>query len=127
MDSELRKPEFWATHYFLLIGDEERESSELVQLIFGIEAEKLYKYYERLAQPAANARVLSIGLDTGYGVGVEYLNCGEDGNEIRFYITHASWERPEFLGHDSPHFALPAFRWEEVKKVHACVKDKAEA
>src|SRR5712672_633658 len=127
MDTELAKPEFWVTHYYLLLGDEERDSSDLVQPIFGIEAGKLYKYYERLVQPAAKARVLSVSLDGGYGVGVEYVDCGEDGNAVRFYISHASWARPELVGHDSPHFALPAFRWEEVKKVHAGVKDKSEA
>jgi hypothetical protein len=126
VDAELQKPEFWATHYFLLIGDEENESSDLVQPIFGIEANKLYKYYESFVKPPESARMLSVGLDGGFGVGVAYVDCGESGNEMRFYITHSA-PYHELLGHDSPHFALPAFRWEEVKKIHASVKDKTIA
>jgi hypothetical protein len=121
MDRELERSEFWAAHYYLLMADA-GESSELVEPIFGLPNRVVEEYYSELVQPDTKAHPLWLPLLDGYSAGVEYVNCGDDGHEVRFAISHPSWEDREPLGFDSPHFALPAFRWQELTLLHRALE-----
>src|SRR6185295_3540078 len=111
MNGALNDSRFWAAHYYLLLADDEHDSAELIQPLFGISAEKLYEYYfNELVKPDGQATPIWLPLGNGYQVGVEYAECGEDGHEVRYFLGHSDGSAPELLGFDSPHFALPAFR-----------------
>jgi len=115
MNGALNDSRFWAAHYYLLLADDEHDSAELIQPLFGISAEKLYEYYfNELVKPDGQATPIWLPLGNGYQVGVEYADCGEDGHEVRYFLGHSDGSAPELLGFDSPHFALPAFRWQEL-------------
>src|SRR5262245_35727818 len=127
MDPELAKREFWAAHYYLLLAAEERESSDLVEPLFGLPNSALEAYYfGQLVRPESDAHPLWLPLRDGYSAGVEYADCGDDGHEVRFFLSHESWDEPELLGFDSPHFALPAFRWDELVLLHAALATQVD-
>lgn len=122
---ELRKPEFWATHYHELFGDEDHDSGEVVESVFGIPDQQLASYYFSLIRPEAEAVHLSVELFGGYGADVEYVDCGDDGTEVRYFLSRNEWDRRELLGYESPHFALPAFRWTEIDSLGRILERKS--
>jgi len=127
-DAELETPELWVAHYYLLLADDENESSDLVEPLFGISEDRIEEYYlGHLVQPEATARTLWLPLLDGFSAGVQYADCGDDGHEVRYFLHHAPWSEPELLGFDSAHFALPAFRWDEVTLVHAALREQGTA
>jgi hypothetical protein len=127
---ELERREFWATHYYLLLAEEEHDSEELVEPIFGVSSEAVETYYlKELVRPAAKGSPHWLDLLAGARVGVEYAGDGDGGTEVRFLVNRDSWEGSELLGYDSGHFALPAFRWPELEAIHraVAVSDPAKA
>jgi hypothetical protein len=120
MSSYLLLPEFWASHYYLLIEDEEYESNELIQPFFGISCEAVEHFYsETLVYSDGDpfAEPVRLPLIHGFSLEVENADCGDRGHEERYFINHSSWEKPELLGYQSPHSALPAFRWSEIELI----------
>lgn len=126
IDPELTKAQFWATHYWLLMENDEVEASDLVEPLFGLRPDLVSKYYEQLVRPAEAAKVMSVSLEAEFGVGVDYARSRDAGDLVRFYITHPTYRQPELLGYYSPHFALPAFRWNELKHIHSSASDTVE-
>lgn len=124
-ESELCKPEFWATHYHELVGDEDRDSGEVIQAIFRFAEQELEDYYFTLLRPETEARYLSLAVMEGFSLGVQYVDCGEDGTEVRYSIKHADWNNWELLGYDSPHFALPVFRWAEISRIAQVIEGRS--
>ena len=123
MHPTLQRPEFWAAHYYLLIADDEHDSQELVEPIFGFTDTQITDYYlNELVQPDEIASPLWLPLGRDFSVGVVYADCGDDGNEVRYLLDHPSWSEPELIGFDSPHFALPALRWEEIVLLHSAMR-----
>src|SRR5262249_25072524 len=115
MDPRLKDPRFWAAHYYLLLEDEEQASRELVEPLLGISAKAVEDYYfGELVKPEDVAQTVWLPLKSDFRVGVEYVDCEDDGHEVRYRLDHAAWSEPELLGFDSAHFALPAFRWQEL-------------
>lgn len=45
MDRELERPEFWAAHYYLLVADDDHDSPELIEPLFGLTAKSVEDYY----------------------------------------------------------------------------------
>jgi len=119
MNDTFKDPRFWAAHYYLLIGDDDHDSGELVESLFGLRDEALQAYYfGDLVKPDDQSTPLWLPLAHGYQAGVQYADCGDDGHEVRYLLGHATWPEPELVGFDSPHFALPAFRWQELVQMH---------
>ncbi len=125
-DTELHRTEFWATHYEIVAGGEHRGSQEVIQAAYGIAAERLENYYFSLIQPEEEAYLITVQLVAGFDVGVQYVDCSDDGTEVRYSLGHADWTEREPLGYQSPHFALPAFRWDEVDLIARAVKRRSE-
>ena len=45
-------------------------------------------------------------------MGIEF-----DSDEHRYVLSNDSWKSTVALGYHSGHFALPAFRWQEIKSI----------
>src|SRR5438045_9662492 len=99
---ELRKPEFWATHFYNLVGTEERDSGEVVEAAFGIPRQTTDAHYLSLLRPEEEAILISVPIAAAYDVGVEYVDCGESGTEVRYSLGHLEWKEREPLGYESP-------------------------
>ncbi len=78
-------------------------------------------------KPDGRGEAITIDLPHGYSAEVEYVHRGDAGNEVRFGVGHASWNGPERLGYDGAHFALPAFRWQELTLLDAAITRHAGA
>lgn len=115
--TELRRPEFWAIHYYNVVGTEERGSGEMIKAVFRLSGDQLNDYYSLLYKPEEQAHLISVPIVAGYDVGMQRVDCGENGEEVRYSIGHKDWSEREPLGYESPHFALPAFRWAEVELI----------
>lgn len=112
------RPEFWAAHYEPVIGTDEEEGSDFLKALFGVEPDVAFDFYSNeLIAPDGTAARLAMPVTKDASVAVEFADCGDDGNELRYSITMDSWDDWELVGYDSPHFALPAFRWEEVEAI----------
>lgn len=115
MDPRLSRPEFWAAHFYQLLGTDERDAEEFLEPFFGVSYAEMHEFYAtELEHPDGTDDLLALEVHDRASVAVEYADCGEDGTELRFHITTGAWTEWELVGYDSPHFALPAFRWEEV-------------
>ncbi len=113
----LADPRFWAMHYYMLIGTEEVDTGEFIEPFFGVSNEEVNKYFLREFNPRNLGEPWSyveVTVSNGFAVRVEYTaeNC-----ETRFLINHPDWQEAVCLGHESGHFALPAFRWSEVAAI----------
>lgn len=127
LDAEFAKREFWATHYCLLMTDFEQNDDALLERFFGIAPEPLWAYDRALTRPPGATRPLVVALRNGFGLEVEYTDCGEDGTEVRYYVTGKHPAFRELIGYQSPSWALPALRWDEVKKIHGSLSDPGAA
>lgn len=123
MDSALKNPAFWANHYYLLMADFEECDSVLLNRFFGLTEQVLEAFYRSVVDKGP----LGMALGAGLGLALEYADCGEDGTEARFHITGEQPPFDEVLGYESPSFALPAFRWEEIRQICASQADPARA
>jgi hypothetical protein len=109
----LGDPIFWALHYYLIAGDEEKDGSELCGKLFGISSEKVNDYYverfssDRRPQPWP---YFSIPIADNRAIEVEYAEATE--YQTRYKISDASGVIT--VGYDSGHFSLPSFQWSEV-------------
>jgi hypothetical protein len=121
----LRRPEFWATHYYNIVGNEHHESGELINVVFGLTNERLDEYYFSLVRPEERALLITVAVLRYYDVGVQYVDCHEHGTQVRYSLGHEQWPQRELLGYDSPHFALPAFRWAEVDLIARAVEQSS--
>lgn len=109
------RPEFWATHYDLVIGTEDRDAESFLEPFFGVDPDAVFEFSENeLVKPDGTFELLPVEVSDEASVAVEFVDCGDDGNELRYYITLSAWDDWELVGYDSPHFALPAFRWPEL-------------
>jgi hypothetical protein len=122
-NAALTDPRFWAMHYYLLIGTDEVDSSELVEPIFGVSNQAVNEYFLDDFDGTGSREIrqyVEVPIHNGFSVQVEY--AGEPDSEIRLYLNHNNWPHPECVGFDSGHFALPAFRWCEVKSLYDAAK-----
>ena len=130
----LRRPEFWASHYFLILCDEEHDSLEMVEQIFGVPPDAVDRFYSQyLVHPADDDQPpqISLPLFDGFELQVDSVNCDDEYHELRYFLHRHSWEQPELLGYASGHFALPAFRWTEIdslsRALHRVLADEVVA
>jgi hypothetical protein len=120
MNSIMTTPYFWAAHHHLILRDDDHETAELTEQVFGLSSDDVSDYYSsQLVQLDEVSSPLGLSVGHGYSLGVEVADCGEDGHEQRYYLGHDSWDEWQLLGYDSGHFALPAFRWSEVRAIGA--------
>jgi hypothetical protein len=117
----LADPRFWATHYYLLVGNDEIAPAEIIESIFGVTNDAANEFYskefEKVPGVSGDWPRLRIAIGGDYCVDVEY--AGEPDYETRFYINCERWPQAVCLGYQSGHFALPALRWHEVSQI-AC-------
>lgn len=123
----LRRPEFWAVHYYGLLWDDEHDWSEMVERIFGVTADAANRFYaDHLVHPDDDhqpPRIL-LPLFDGFAVRVDFVDGGEgDGHEVRYALDRETWQEPELLGYDSGHHALPAFRWVEIDALSRALRE----
>ncbi len=113
----LTDPRFWAMHYYMLLGSEDADSSELVEPFFGVSEKSVNDYFLSEFNDGGDSGFgyLEAHVHDGYAVQVEY--AGPPDCETRFYANHAKWPNPVCLGYDSGHFALPAFRFSEANAI----------
>jgi hypothetical protein len=108
--------EFWANHYYMLAGDEDRDNEEAIEDYFGVSVDRYAAYYRESMVVAAGEHpnpAVVVDLVNAVRIAVEYADAGEDGHEVRYYLSRPS-EPLDFVGHDGANFVLPAFRWSEV-------------
>lgn len=122
----LDSPLFWAMWYYLHVGTDDVDSSELMQPFFGVSNEAVNSFYLKTiskSEPDAPWVRIRIPVANGFSVAVEF--AGEPYCEDRYILSHDSWESSVLLGYYSGHFALPALRWHEVRWIDWCVRKKA--
>jgi hypothetical protein len=114
LDDWLRDPLFWAVWYLERIGTEEEDSSEFLEPFFGVPKEEVYSYYGREISPGGEHPPIHIELPflEGFALGIDFV--GEPDYEDRYVLRDPELPEPVLLGYHSGHFALPAFRWQEV-------------
>ena len=120
MDPRLTSPAFWAAHFYLLLGTRERNARDFLKPFFGVSFAEMHEFYEsQVERPDGTGDLISLDAGDTAAVALEYADCGDDGSEQRFFITTDAWDDWELLGYNSAHFALPAFRWEEIEGIGA--------
>jgi hypothetical protein len=113
-------PLFWAAHHHEILADDDHDTRELIEPIFGLEADDVTDFYmNEHVQPEGDSTPLFLPIADGHSIAVETVDRGAHGHEQRFYVTHESWPTATLVGYHSPHFALPAFRWDEVRAIAA--------
>jgi hypothetical protein len=124
-DARLNRPEFWAAHFYQLLDSPDRPARSLLEPVFGVGYEAMHSFIEDELERAEDAEdLVELEVSEHAAVAVSYVDCGDSGSEQRFYVTLGDWDEWELAGYDSPHFALPAFRWEELvalDRVHPAV------
>jgi ribulose bisphosphate carboxylase small subunit len=106
---------FWAMWYYLQIGTDDQDGSELVQTLFGVSNDDVNQFFLTEIDPdKAKERSICvrIPLRRGFALGIEF-----DSDEHRYVVSNDSWKSTIVLGYHSGHFALPAFRWQEIKSI----------
>ncbi len=109
----LELPHFWAVHYYLLVGADDHDESELCDELLGISNDEFNGFYVEHFLEGDQARpspYLSLKIDACRSIEVEYAEGAE--SQTRYKIRDESG--PLTLGYNSGHFSLPAFRWAEV-------------
>lgn len=123
--NELQRPEFWALHYSEIVGIEYRGSSVMMEAVFGFPYARLHEYFTAIYKPEGEEYLITVPTVVGYDVGVQVVDCGESGAETRYSIGHGKWPEREYLGYNSPHFALPAFRWTEIAQIARAIEPQS--
>src|ERR1051326_1365049 len=124
----LALPEFWAALYYHRLGSDEADPEEFWEPFFGMTATVVNDFYDRELSAKSDNKErprIEIPLVQGFSFRVEFI--GDPDDETRFIINHSSWDVPTVLGHEGGHFALPAFRWSEIKAIRTSLGKKEGA
>src|SRR5260370_11143297 len=114
----LGSPWFWAMWYSLQIGTDEVDGSEFMQPFFGLSNDAVDEFYlENFSNANTQApwALIRIPLPKGYSLELQF--AGQPYCEDRYILAQSSWHSSVLLGYHSGHFALPAFRWQEVMAI----------
>jgi len=109
-------PEFWAAHYANLLAEEGAQTSDVIRKVFGLDPPTVYAHYQRhmLHPPSVRHATAPVQVARDCMVVADCVDYGVDGYAIVYLVNCADWPAPEVLGYESPHWALPALRLEEL-------------
>lgn len=116
----LESPHFWAVHYYLLIGDDEHDESELCDDLLGISGAEVNQFYVDhflCCDKALPYPYVSLRIDGSCSIEVEYAQGAE--SQTRYKIRDENGAI--VLGYNSGHFSLPALRWAEALQLAGAV------
>ena len=112
----MESPPFWASHYYLLSHDADRDETELCEELFGISPDALNEFYTSIL--STNGSIMpwpyfQLRLPNSTFIEVEYADAAE--YQTRYKLGDAAGTM--IAGYNSGHFSLPAFRWCEIKQI----------
>ncbi len=100
--------QFWSFYYRYWNGMEKAWADSA----FSNTLDRLYgEKQENFAEKNAH---LTLTFKGEYTLRIIFYGSETEGSTERYELLHPEWEKALVLGHDSPHFSLPIFHWDEI-------------